>query len=380
MKTAICLGQPSWRFASDRVEAFVTRRGGHVAPVRFRLSQGVFEPFSVAPWAREKPDRKLPSLLQVLRGDFFCAPFGGNDTAFRGEHHVPHGEPANAVWRFKSLKKNREATELHLSLKTKTRPGRIDKFLRLRSGETALYCRHIISGMAGRMNLGHHAMLKCPDRPRSGTISTSTIKFAQVYPGLFEKPERKGYSILKPGAKFSRLDRVPRTDGGVADLSRYPERRGFEDLVMLVHEARRDFAWTAATFAQERRVWFSLKDPRVLRSTIFWISNGGRHEAPWSGRHINVLGLEDVTSYFHCGLAESARPNPVNRLGFPTSLSLHPKKPLVVNYIMAVAEIPRGFDRVKAIQPGRDEVTLVSGSRKRVTVPIDTSFLYENPL
>lgn len=378
MKTTICKGQRSWSFASDKVEAHVTCQGGHLAPVRFQLPHGAVEPFSVAPWAEEKRDARLPAMLQGLRGDFFCAPFGGNETSYRRKKHPPHGEPANARWRFMSLQQNREATELHLSLKTKVRPGRIDKWIRLREKETAIYCRHRLSDMKGPMSLGHHAMLKFPGLPGSGRLSTSSIQFAQVLPEVFEKPAEGGYSSLKPGAVFSRLDRVPRAGGGFADCSLYPARRGFEDLVMVVHEARPDFAWTAVTFPRERYVWFALKDPRVLRSTVLWISNGGRHYAPWRGRHLDVMGLEEVTSYFHHGLAESARTNPVNRRGFPTVLQLRAERPLVVNYIMAVAPLPRGFERVRAIRPGDREVTLISTTQPRITVPLDVAFLYED--
>jgi hypothetical protein len=120
-----------------------------------------------------------------------------------------------------------------------------------------------------------------------------------------------------------------------------------------------------------------MKDPRVLRGTIFWISNGGRHYPPWDGRHVNVLGIEDVTSYFHLGLAESARPNPFSRRGFPTTATLDPKRPLVVSYLMAVALVPRGFDRVAAIEPGADgdSVELQAMSGKTVSVPLDPGWL-----
>jgi len=228
--------------------------------------------------------------------------------------------------------------------------------------------------------LGHHATLKFPDAAGSGLIDTSPISFAQVLPTVFEKPAERGYSSLKPGAVFSSLDQVPAADGTVADLSRYPARRGFEDLVMVVHEATPDFAWTAVTFPAQRYVWFALKDPRVLRSTVLWISNGGRHYPPWSGRHVNVMGLEDVTSYFHYGIAESVRPNPVSRRGIATHLTLQADAPLAVNYIMAVAAIPRGWGRVKAITPDSHGVTLHPDKGHAVHVPLDSNFLYSKNL
>src|SRR6185503_6373938 len=135
-----------------------------------------------------------------------------------------------------------------------------------------------------------------------------------VSPLPLENPEPRGYSILKPGAKFVKLNRVPTMTGGFADLSQYPARRGFEDLVLLAAKQSGPFAWVAVTFPEERYVWFALRDPRVLRHTVLWHSNGGRHYAPWNGRHTNVLGIEDITGYFHYGLAPSARRNRLNEL------------------------------------------------------------------
>ena len=193
----------------------------------------------------------------------------------------------------------------------------------------------------------------------------------------FEKPEEGGYSMLKPGAVFRSLAKVRTITGEDTDLSRYPARRGFEDLVLLVADAGLPLAWTAVAFPEHRYVWFALKDPRVLRETVFWITNGGRHMPPWNGRHVNVMGLEEITGYFHLGLAESARPNSLTKRGYPTCLKLRPDRPTVVNYIMATVPVPAGFDRVSAITAGanRDSVTVRAASGRTVTVPLDVGFL-----
>ena len=147
---------------------------------------------------------------------------------------------------------------------------------------------------------------------------------------------------------------------------------------MIVADDRQPFAWTAVTFAKERFVWFALKDPRVLRNTVFWISNGGRHYAPWSGRHVNVMGLEEVTAYFHPGLAESVADNPIARTGHPTTVTLDPKRPTTINYIMAVVPIPAGFDEVKSIEPADRAVRINSNSGKSVQVPLSLEFLQQS--
>jgi hypothetical protein len=129
------------------------------------------------------------------------------------------------------------------------------------------------------------------------------------------------------------------------------------------------------TFPKQHYLWFAFKNQRILRETIFWISNGGRSYAPWSGRHTGVLGIEDVTSYFHFGLAEASRKNPVADKGFPTHLELDPLHPLVVPYIMGVAPIPPGFDRVVAIDEAEDGVTLRSASGQIAPVTVELDFL-----
>jgi hypothetical protein len=146
---------------------------------------------------------------------------------------------------------------------------------------------------------------------------------------------------------------------------------------MLLGDAGLPFGWTAVTFPKERFVWFALKDPKILRETVLWHSNRGRHYAPWSSRHVGVLGIEDVTANFHFGLAESAAPNPISAQNWPTHVKLDPKKPLAVNYIMGVAPIPAGFDRVAKIEaaPDQQSITLEAESARKTTAKVDLAFL-----
>lgn len=371
------LGQPSWRLATGDVELWLTIQGGHLGPVTFGREGRKWQPFSVAPWCEEPGLEDLPPILRGLRGDFFCLPFGGNDAPFRGERHPIHGETANDRWRWVGEVNEGGRRGLHVRLRTRVRPGVVDKFVCLVEGHSAVYCRHVITGMQGPMGFGHHAMLRFPDEPGSGVISTSRFAHGQVYVEPTERPEQRGYSCLRPGATFRTLARVPTVFGGFADLTRYPARRGYEDIAMILADPEARLAWTAVTFPRERRVWFSMRDPRVLTGTILWHSNGGRHYPPWNGRHVNVLGLEDVTSYFHLGLAASARANPFSRRGLRTCAQLRADRAFTVNYIMAAASVPAGFERVKDIRPARDgqAVELVDPSGRRVRVPLDLGFL-----
>ncbi len=370
-------GLPGWRFASNCVKAFLTRTGGHLAPVVFKLGRRSVQPFSITPWAKEKLPADIPTMLRVARGDFFCVPFGGNATTYRDERHPAHGETANRDWKFESLARVDDTVTLHTSLRTRARRGRVDKRLILRDEHAAVYSEHILSGMSGPMPIGTHPMLLFPDQPGAGVISTSAFKRGFVVPTAWEHPEAKGYSLLKLGAGFSSLQRVPAAAGGTIDLSRYPARRGFEELVELISDARLPFAWSAVTLPSEGYAFLQIKNPRVLRETVLWFSNGGRHYPPWNGRHINVVGVEEVTSYFHLGLAESAKPNLLTRAGGPTAVQLRPDRPLRVAHILALAAIPRNFDAVKRVVPAKGGVTLIARNGRSVFAPLDLEFVQD---
>ncbi|MEO6873338.1 MAG: hypothetical protein ABI222_00810 [Opitutaceae bacterium] len=379
MKTSLkkSCGQTGWSFASKSVSAFLTQTGGHLAPVTFKLGQRFVQPFSIPPWANESLPKDTPTMLKIVRGDFFCAPFGGNATPYRSERHPPHGETANLDWKLDSLDRADGTVTLRASMKTATRRGHIDKRLVLRDGHTAIYCEHVLSGMSGPMSIGTHPMLLFPDKPGVGCISTSHCQRGFVVPGAWETPEAKGYSLLKLGAPFTSLARVPAAAGGTLDLTRFPARRGYEELVELISDVRLPFAWSAVAIPSERYVFFQLKNPRVLRETVLWFSNGGRHYSPWNGRHLNVLGVEEVTAYFHLGLAESAKPNLLTRAGAQTAVKLRRDRPLRIAHILGLASIPKDFDAVKDILPANGGVTLVARSGRRGFAPLDLEFVLD---
>lgn len=347
----------------------ITDDGGHLGPVKFCIGRKTYEPFATAPWYGKPEAKKLIPLLRELRGDFFCAPFG-NGPAWQGEAHPPHGEPANARW----AKQRLQNDCLVATLKTHIRPGIITKTITTHPNETNLYITHVLEGMGGQMCLGHHAMLDFT-RNGAGRISTSRLQLAQVLPVPFEDPATGGYSSLKQGAWFRKLDSVPLAMGGRTDLTHYPAREGFEDLVMVHHKDADDFAWVAVVFPQRKFVWFSLKNPTYLASTVLWHSNGGRHYAPWNGRHRGVLGIEDVTAYFHLGLAASIQNNSWKEKGVPTTLPLKRSKLTRIPYIMGIVPIPEHFDSVRKIRRISNGIRLVAPDGTAIDHTVDTSFL-----
>jgi hypothetical protein len=371
--------QPSWRLRSNEVELAVTRQGGHMAPVTFfRGSRQPVQPYHISPWQDEKLKLEVP-VLRSLRGDFFCLPFGGNGEAYQGENHPPHGETAGAHWYYGGTKKEGAITTLTLNLETNARSGKVSKQLSLVEGENVVYSRHLIEGFAGRTPLGHHATLAVPEKEGSVRIATSPFRLGMTNPSQFSNPEQKEYQSFEIGARFTDLRKVPLMWKGApdADVTRLPARTGFADLLLIASEPASKLngpAWVTATYPEDGYLWFSMKDPAVLASTVFWIENHGRHGSPWNGRN-RCLGLEDVTAFFADGLAASAKSNVLNSAGVPTTLELTKDRPTAVNYIQGVARIPAGFDVVKTVQFAPGKATFTSESGKEVVVPVRHEFL-----
>ncbi len=372
--------QPSFVIATRQVEVAVTRLGGQMAPVTFfRDDPRPVQPYHITPWQDETPSPMPAPVLVALRGDFFCLPFGGNSEVVAGEKHPPHGEIVGEPWTFVGSAKKGDVTTLTLGIDTHVRQGHVTKELSLVEGQNVVYSRHTVAGFAGRVPLGHHATLAMPEKEGAVRIATSAFRFGMTCPGLFSDPKQREYQALLPGAQWTDLTRVPAAWKGApdADLTRQPGRQGHSDLVQIANEPWEKTggpAWTTATFAEGGYLWFALKDPAVLGSTVFWMENHGRHGHPWNGRN-NCLGLEDVTACFADGLAASTRGNPLAREGVPTSVELHAATPTAVNYIQGVARIPAGFENVRTLEFAPGSVTFVSTTGQRVTAAVRHEFL-----
>lgn len=373
-KRALILGQQSWVVENDQVEMAVTIRGGHMAPVTFfRGTPAAVQPYYISPWQGTGFQTGVP-VLDVLRGDFFCMPFGSG--AWRGESHPVHGESAGSEWSFEEARKDGRVTELRLGLETKARPGRITKRLLLVDGQNSVYCRHDLAGYEGRMCLSHHATLAVPEKPGSLRVSTAPARLSVVVPRTAPVNTGNEYYFLDPGKRFTSLARVPTIwkHAPFADCSTHPLPCGFMDLVCVYPKIQETPAWTAVTATALGWLWFALRNPRVLPQTTFWMSNGGRHSPPWSGRN-RCLGVEDGCALHTLGLAQSIKRNALNRDGIPTTLALSPARPTRITLIQGVARIPRGFDQVKsaAFEPGA--VTFASPSGRKARAEVDWSFL-----
>lgn len=358
-------GEPAFRLTTPELDFALTARGGQLAPLVFHLPGGDVSPYALAPWQpAEFPD--LPPLLSVLRGDFFCLPFGPQ------EDGPPHGAPANHEWSLVS----QDGRSLRVALSASDSGASLEKSLFVTPGHHAIYSEHLIANLDGAFSYGNHPILDLSQLPEgAGRLSTSATRWASVYPGVFSDPANGEKQALLANAVFSSLADVPLADGGRADLSRYPARPGNDDLVMLVNAPTTDdqpFAWTAVVL--DGYVWFSLKNPEDFPATLFWFSNGGRTASPWNSRHLGRLGVEEVCSHF-CDAVDISKEDRLAPLAVPTARQFQRDRTVSLRLVQAVAAVPAGFGAVTAIHPDGDAGVVIEGEGgQSVRAAVDWAF------
>lgn len=359
-------GEASYTLETPELSLAVTQRAGHLAPVTFHLEGRDVSPYALAPWLPAEQEDQ-PELLTVLRGDFLCLPFGGQ------EEGPPHGDPANAKWELAAS----DERSLTLSQIASDSGAKVEKTLAVKPGQHALFVEHRISELEGDYNYGTHPILDLSDVAEGqGRISTSPFRWASTFPGAFSNPDAGETQCLAESAPFTDLKEVWLADGSMTDLSSYPARVGNDDLVMMVNEPstpEQPFAWSAVVL--DGYVWFCLKNPEDFPGTMLWLSNGGRSAEPWNDRHTGRLGVEEVCSYFSNGVDDS-RKNPLAAEGIPTVRSFKADETVSLKVIQAVAALPEGFDRVASIVPeGEGAVKITSESGESLTTALEWKFL-----
>jgi hypothetical protein len=349
---------------SDAASLEVTETGGHLSDVTFWLADGRrVAPMHTAPWYHEALPADTPPMMRVLRGDFFCAPFGENDVI----GGPPHGASASGRWVRRASGKDWVEAVLDETILGAT----MTKQVSLRQGEAMVYQRHTFHGGSGRIPVAHHAMLYAKDELK---LAFAPRVFAGTPPGVIEVPPA-GRSLLAYPQEIGDLTAARTADGGTVDLTTYPGPSGYEDIWMVASDAKLPFAWTAATCTREGWVWFSIKNPRALPSTTMWMSNGGRDYAPWSGRHARVIGLEETCGYFHLGHAASIAENPLSARGIPTAVTLRPDVSLTISYAFGLAAAPATFGGVADIHAAQGGVVITDVRGGEVFAACDLSFV-----
>ena len=365
--------RPSYTIANEKLKVYITVEGGHLT-ADFFLGGKVINPFFIAPWWREAPYLNEDRILNILRGDFFCMPFGGNEDEYNGINYPVHGETCNNSWELENWDKQEDTQKICLAMDLSLQHGRVKKQIEIRENEPIIYSTHSFEGLSFKTPVGHHPTLIFPEEVGSGIIDFSPIKKAFTTPVPTENPENRGYSRLNPGIEITDLKKIPAIDGSTMDITKYPTPFGYEDIVLLINDDSRRFSYSAVTIPSKGYLYFQLKNPRVLSKTLLWMSNGGRHYPPWNGRVRAVMGIEEITAYYHYGIRQSIEKNHLQELGVNTYLDIN--EDTKIKLIIGLIPIKEDFKGVKDIQE-KDEntITIMGKNGEVIDVPCDITFL-----
>ncbi|MDR3723532.1 MAG: hypothetical protein P4K83_03485 [Terracidiphilus sp.] len=374
----IAFGEPCWLLQSDCVQASIAHTGAQAAPVVFHSAQGDLQPYYISPWQTETRKPEDRSVLAVLRGEFFCLPFGYAEPSLGVQ---AHGNTACRPWTFDRASSQDGLHTLRIRMDNALLGATATRQFFLKDGQSVLYCLTTVEGLEGEFPLGHHAILRMPSQERALLVSTSSIACGLTFPGAFAEPENPSAQTLAPAAAFSQLAQVPSAahDGNTIDCSSFPTRPGSSDLLQIALQSDPGQpAWTAAVNTEENYLWFSLRNPALLPSTVLWIENCGRQSFPWNGRNCS-LGLEDVCAYFDLGAEASRHPNAFSRQGIRTVQSFCKDRPFYLPYLQGVLRVPPGFGRVQSAICTPTSVTFTDVHGNQATAQADTGFVLGKP-
>jgi hypothetical protein len=354
------------------VRATLDLRGGHVRVFAVTQDGRAVEPLHTAPWIHDKDvveDESLDANLRYLSGDFFCAPFSTSDI----DPATLHGWPANSPWTLLGVEAHPEGGQIaRYELVKRVMGATLVKELTVRDGHPFLYERHVFIGGAGDIPVANHAMTRFDG---GGRLSFSPKLFGTTPATAIEPDPAVGRSLLAYPACFTDLTKAPRADGTTADLTTYPFGAKHEDFLSLIEDPANPLGWAAAVRPDKRDIFLSLKNPAEYPITMMWFSNGGRDYAPWNGRHVGVLGLEEGRTYAGLGHKASIAPNPWSEAGIPTFLSLDPAGEVDVRNVIGGVALPEGWTRVASVEAQGSELVLADEAGGTMTVPYDAGFL-----
>ena len=158
---SIC-GQACYALASDRVQVYLTVQGGHMT-AEFKGKSGTLAPFYTAPWWKEPYMEDTDWIMRLLRGDFFCLPFGSNIELVGGRKYPLHGRTANNCWELVRTEERSGATTLVVRMDLDEPGSEVEKNIRVVDGEPIVYQRHVVRGLSLKSPVAHHPTLQCPE-------------------------------------------------------------------------------------------------------------------------------------------------------------------------------------------------------------------------
>ena len=338
-----------WAYGALDVHA----RGGMLGGARLKVGpEQWIHPLYEAPWIGEGLACE-PALLDHLRSEFVCIPFGGgyapdavgdawrpsmtaagpddpdqaDDEGKRTDDALPHGDCCVADWTL--VRQTATGITIAVDYPESSPIARLTRSVQCDPASAAIeFSLTVESRRAARRPVGLHPNIALPALAGALRIEPGAFQFGMVHPA---GPET-GMSRAAPGGVFEQLASVPLAVGGDVRFDRLPFAYNTEEIVQLCGADG-----TVSLFNDEDKTVYRLTwDASVLPSLLLWMSNRGRVAAPWNSRNL-CLGVEPVASAFDLGTGAALAANPINQRGVATAITLDPAKPTTIRYRLSAA-------------------------------------------
>jgi len=328
-----------WNFGSLDLHS----AGGMLGGVALKDGARTLRPFYEAPWIGEAALPDEPTLLDQLRSEFPCIPFGSPsypvervidswkqsvtppaaaDPTLDASDSLLHGYVCVGSW--KLIRQTDSSIEIAVDYPAGSAISRVSRVVSADGDAPALdFSVTIEARKKARRPMGVHPNLALPSVPGKFRIEPGEFQFGVVHPA---GPE-PGVSRAKPGALFENLANVSMRENGSARFDRLPFEYATEEIVELCGIDGSVKLYDDEAKAAYRLTW----DASILPSLLLWISNRGRSYPPWNSRNVCV-GVEPLVGAFDLGYHAAMARNPINEKGVDTARTLIPGEPTRIDY------------------------------------------------
>ena len=242
-------------------------------------------------------------------------PNGGAPSSYLGAQFGQHGEVSNLPWDYEIIEDSEDVVAVRFSVRTQKTPFRLEKELRLSSGESHLRVEETLTNESEaplHAMWGHHIAFGRPFLEEGCRIRLP--EGATVIPHD-ESIHPKGRRVK--GGKRHDWPLAEGAEGGSVDLSVLPGRGTLSEMLYLTDLPE---GWYEVE-NPERGLGLRVKwDVQVMPYLWFWQEYGASRFYPWYGRHYNV-GLEPFSSYPTNGIEKAVENGTALHLGAHEELS-----------------------------------------------------------
>lgn len=328
-----------WRLAWDHGSAEVQSLGAMIGPLSLRIgAERELELLHVAPWAGMTRAQNLPGLMQRLRGEWPCLPFGCTErplglperwASLQPDDAWAHGYAANHHWHCLSATEHR--IRMAIDYPSASPIEHIEREIAADPDSAAIdITLRVWARRPAQLPVGLHPTFRLPPAPGRVQLLLGAHEGIHSYPAH----PAGAISRLQPDTRSESLAALAGVDGPL-DLSRLPLHGPAEELVQ-VRGLRAGAGKTDAPFALHyldydacAGLWW---DTGHLPDLLLWVSNGGRIHFPWMSKHL-ALGAEPVNSVFDLGRVAETPPG--HALADRRGILLTPDRPWETRYRIA---------------------------------------------